>query len=147
MGNLTSRVVLYRLVVLLTSRHAISCVSNIKKINFTSEWRKSHFCCYNKSVYFKKECSPSKENVFSLDPFRGHVSTHFVPFPISHSHTWQTAPTLVKKKERDIKNVTRCAIDGIVSDFASGKWLFFKRWKPKRGSSSGKKQTSDVLLN
>jgi len=128
---------------LFSTRVTLRLVKNLKSI-FSN--RESHiFVVTTNRVYFKKECSPSKEKSFHS---RLVPRSHFVPFPVSRSHVYKrTAPTLVQKK-KTLR--MRHAALLVLSIGWNRKWfyrlrLFFKRWKPRR--SSRKEKKSATLLN
>lgn len=100
------------------STYLAAFLTQKKKINFTRESLVS--AVITNRVYFRKECSPSKENVFSLCPFYGHVRRHFAPFPVPRGHARGKSRPRSSKKEKEWyqERDTLCSrLDGIVSDF------------------------------
>lgn len=130
-----------------SARASVSNAKKKNKINFTGEWRKSRLRCYNESSLFQRGMFPFEGECLFTRPMprsRRHAFRSVI-FPVPRSHACRANRAHARRK-KDIANATRCRRDRIVSDFAvrgpktADRGLFFKRWKPKRGTSSGKKR-------
>ena len=111
------------------------CAFLTQKDKFYRWIEKVTFLLMNR-VYFKKEERMSFQSAQS-------TVTYFALFLIPHSHRAHT-PKKWKMSE------TRFAVQSIKRNrkwFCSSRrsWLFFKRWKPRRGSLSKRKEISRVI--